>query len=170
MLVAVGIALKLLAIILLMRIAWIDFSEQRISNRDVLILLGAGAGALAIGWLAGGSLWCLGVGVVAGLLLFCVLIPFWLLRKVGAGDVKLLAVAPITTGGDDLFLFSLLLLVAAAITAFVVTNPLILPEGLFRRYVLLLDRKGVVPFGVPIAASLVVVVVLQIVRELTAPV
>ena len=46
-----------------------------------------------------------------------VTIPFWLLRKVGAGDVKLLAVAPITTGGDDLFLFSLLLLVAAAITA-----------------------------------------------------
>jgi prepilin peptidase CpaA len=49
------------------------------------------------------------------------------------------------------------LLVAAVVTAFVVKNPFLLPEGMFRRYVQFFDRKQVVPFGVPISAALLVV-------------
>jgi prepilin peptidase CpaA len=60
--------------------------------------------------------------------------------------------------------FSLVLLVAAVVTALVIKNPFLLPEGMFRRYVQFFDRKQVVPFGVPISAALIVVLVLQIVR------
>ena len=51
-------------------------------------------------------------------------VSFWLMCKVGAGNVKLLAVAPLVAGADNLFAFSLLLLLFAATTAFLVRNPM----------------------------------------------
>jgi prepilin peptidase CpaA len=82
---------------------------------------------------------------------------------VGAGDVKFLAVAPMIAGGENLLLFAVVLLIAAAATAFIVRNPILLPEGLFRQYIQHLDRKRVVPFGVPISVALIVVLLLQLV-------
>lgn len=164
MLLAVLIALKLALVAVLCKIAFLDFSEQKIRNSDVLVVLGLGAATMVVSWLGGAMLWHVGLSVVAALVLFCLLIPFWLIGKVGAGDVKFLAVSPILIGGGDLILFSIVLLVAAAVTAFVVKNPLVLPEGMFRRYVQFFDRKEVVPFGVPISASLIVVLTLQIAR------
>lgn len=164
MLVASAVALKLALVAVLGKIAFVDFSEQKIRNGDVLVVLGLGLAAMGVGWLGGADPGYLGLGVIAALVLFCLLIPFWLAGKVGAGDVKFLAVAPIVVGGGDLLLFSLVLLVAAAATAFVIKNPVLLPEGMFRRYVQFFDRKQVVPFGVPISVSLIVILVLQIVR------
>lgn len=163
MLVAAAILLKVLAIPLLARIAWVDLNEQKIANRDVLLLLALGALMLAVSWLHSGSPWEAGMSALAGLLLFCVLFPFWMMRKLGAGDVKLLAVAPLVVGGGNgLFVFSLFLLVAVLATVILVANPLLLPEGAFRRYVALMDRKRVIPFGVPISASLTCVLILQL--------
>lgn len=164
MLLALLIVLKLLLVAVLCRIGFLDFSKQKIRNVDVLVVLGLGGATMAIGWIAGIGLWQVGLGVAAALLFFFLLVPFWLLGKVGAGDVKFLAVSPIAIGGGDLFLFSLALLVAAVLTAFIVKNPVLLPEGLFRRYIEFLDRKQVVPFGVPISAGLIFVLLLQIVR------
>lgn len=153
MLLLEALLLKMLAIPLLARIGWLDFTTQKISNRDVLLLLCLGAGSLLLLALQSGSWWDMGLSASAGLLLFVALIPFWTLRKVGAGDVKLLAVVPFLIGGSGLLVFSVLLLVFALATAIVVKIPFLLPQGAFRIYVQHLDRKGVVPFGVPISMA-----------------
>jgi prepilin peptidase CpaA len=153
MLFAASLLLKALAIPLLARIAWLDFITQKISNQNVLLLLCMGLGSLLLLSVQSGSWWDLGLSVLAGLLLFVVLFPFWTLRKVGAGDVKLMAVVPLLIGGSDLIVFSVLLLVFALATALIVKNPFMLPAGMFRVYVQHLDRKGVVPFGVPISLA-----------------
>ncbi|MDX8496403.1 prepilin peptidase [Mesorhizobium sp. VK22B] len=166
LLVAASLLLKALAVPLLGRVAWVDFSTQKIANRDVLMLLCLGLGAQQLFSVQTGSWWDMGLSAIAGLALFVLLFPFWVLRKVGAGDVKLIVVTPFLTGGTDLVVFSLLLLLFALITAAVVKNPFMLPQGAFRLYAEHLDRKGVVPFGVPIAIAAICSIVFQIVSRL----
>ncbi|MER9374474.1 prepilin peptidase [Mesorhizobium sp. M0491] len=166
MLLVEALLLKVLAIPLLARIGWLDFTTQKISNRDVLLLLCLGAGGLLLLSLQSGSWWDMGLSALAGLLLFVALFPFWALRKIGAGDVKLLAVVPFLIGGSDLAVFSVLLLVFALATAAIVKNPFMLPAGAFRLVVQHLDRKGVVPFGVPIALAAICTLAFLIYRSL----
>ncbi|ESZ35797.1 prepilin peptidase [Mesorhizobium sp. M0292] len=166
MLLAGSLLLKALAFPLLARIAWLDFTTQKISNRDVLLLLCLGLGSLQFLSILSGSWWDMGLSALAGLVLFIALFPFWALRKVGAGDVKLMAVVPFLTGGSGLALFSVLLLVFALATAAIVKNPFMLPAGAFRLYVQHLDRKGVVPFGVPISAAAICTIAFQIYASL----
>ncbi len=158
------ICTKLVLIALLCKIAVIDFTRQKIGNDDVLAMLALGILTIVVGWLGGADPWLVGLGIIAALVLFCLLMPFWMAGMVGAGDVKFLAVSPILVGGGDLLLFSVVLLVAAAATALIIKNPILLPEGVFRRYIQFFDRNQVVPFGVPISVSLIVVLALQIVR------
>ena len=162
MLLAASLLLKALAIPLLARVAWVDFTTQKISNGIVLLLLGLGLGSLLLVSVQSGSWWDMGLSVAAGLLLFVVFFPFWILRKVGAGDVKLMAVMPLLVGGTGLVVFSLLLMVFAVAMAVVVVNPFLLPAGAFRVYVQHMDRKGVVPFGVPISAAAIGAIAFQI--------
>lgn len=162
MLLAGALLMKGLAVSLLARIAWLDFTTQKISNRDVLLLLCLGLGSLQFMSILAGSWWDMGLSALAGLLLFVALLPFWAMRKVGAGDVKLMAVVSFLIGGSGLLAFSVLLLVFALATALVVKNPSMLPEGAFRLYVQHLDRKGVVPFGVPISIGAICTLGLQI--------
>ncbi|MER8764483.1 prepilin peptidase [Mesorhizobium sp. M0968] len=162
MLLAGALLMKGLAVPLLARIAWLDFTTQKISNCDVLLLLCLGLGSLQVMSILSGSWWDMGLSAVAGLLLFVALFLLWAMRKVGAGDVKLMAVVSFLIGGGGLLVFSVLLLVFAFATALVVKNPLMLPEGAFRVYVQHLDRKGVVPFGVPISIAAICTLALQI--------
>ena len=162
MLLYASLVLRALAIPLLVRIARLDFTTQRISNRDVLLLLCLGLGALELVAVQAGSWWEMGLSVLGGLLLFVALFPFWVLRKVGAGDVKLMSVIPFLIGQDGLIVFTLLLLVFAVAIVVLVKNPFMLPAGAFRLYVQHMDRKGVVPFGVPIAAAAICALVFQI--------
>jgi len=162
MLLYASLLLRALAIPLLARIAWLDFTTQRISNRDVLLLLCLGLGALQLFAVQAGSWWDMGLSALGGLLLFVALFPFWVLRKVGAGDVKLMATIPFLIGGDGLVIFTLFLLVFAVIVVVLVKNPFMLPAGAFRLYVQHMDRKGVVPFGVPIAAAAIYAIAYQI--------
>ncbi|MER8978391.1 prepilin peptidase [Mesorhizobium sp. M0870] len=166
MLLVEAVLLKVLAIPLLGRIAWLDFTTQKISNRDVLLLLCLGAGGLLLLSLQSGSWWDMGLSALAGLLLFVALFPFWALRKIGAGDVKLLAVVPFLISGGALAVFSVLLLVFALATAAIVKNPFMLPAGAFRLVVQHLDRKGVVPFGVPISLAAICTLGFLIYRSL----
>jgi len=48
MLLVEVLLLKALAIPLLARIAWLDFTTQKIANRDALLLLCLGAGSLLL--------------------------------------------------------------------------------------------------------------------------
>lgn len=162
MLLVASLLSKALAIPLLARVAWVDFTTQKISNGIVLLLLGLGLGSLLLLAVQSGSWWDMGLSVAAGLLLFVVFFPFWILRKVGAGDVKLMAVMPLLVGGTGLVVFSLLLMVFAVAMAVVVVNPFLLPAGAFRVYVQHMDRKGVVPFGVPISAAAIGAIAFQI--------
>jgi len=162
MLLTASLVFKAVAILLLGRIAWIDFSVQRISNRDVLLLLCLGLGAMQFQALQTGSWLEMGISALGGLILFAALFPFWLLGKMGAGDVKLMSITPFLFGGSNLAVFSILLLVFAIVTATVVKNPFLLPAGMFRHYVQHMDRKGVVPFGVPIAVAAICTMTYQV--------
>ncbi|TPI13101.1 prepilin peptidase [Mesorhizobium sp. B4-1-3] len=166
MLLVVSILLKVVAAALLVRIAWRDFTTQKISNSDVLLLLCLGVGSLQLAASVAGSWWDMGLSAIAAFALFVGLFPFWVLRKVGAGDVKLMAVTPFLMGGTLLAVFSVLLLVFALATAMLVKNPFLLPAGAFRVYVQHLDRKRVVPFGVPISAAAICTIALQITYSL----
>ena len=165
MLIVEALLLKALAIPLLARIAWLDFTTQKIANRDVLLLLCLGMGSLLLLLLRSGSWLDLGLSASAGLVLFLALFPFWILRKIGAGDVKLMSVVPFLTGGTDLVVFSMLLLVFALVTAAAMKNPFLLPAGAFRLYVQHLDQKGVVPFGVPISVAAICTVTFVIYKS-----
>ena len=167
MLLVEALLLKVLAIPLLARIAWLDFTTQRIANRDVLLLLCLGAGGLLLLSLQSGSWWDSGLSAFAGFLLFVVFLPFWALRKIGAGDVKLIAAVPFLIGGSGLAVFSMLLLVFALATAVIVKNPFMLPAGAFRLIIQHLDRKGVVPFGVPISLAAICTLAFLIYKSLT---
>lgn len=168
MLSAAAMLMKLLAVPLLFRIAKLDFTTHRIANSNVLLLLCLGAASLFLAGLGQGSWWDLGLSAAAGLALFLALFPFWLLKKVGAGDVKLMAAAPFVSGGADLMVFAIALLVFAIVTVMVVRNPVLLPSPAFRVYVEHLDRRRVVPFGVPIAAALIVTIGLQLAAQVLA--
>jgi len=45
-------------------------------------------------------------------------------------------------------------------------NPFLLPAGAFRLYIQHLDRKGVVPFGVPISVAAICTIALLIYESL----
>jgi prepilin peptidase CpaA len=168
MLVAGQILLQAVTVALLARIAVVDFRTQKITNRDVLVLAALGLAALVVQalWrieqLQGGVWWNVWMSLIVAAVLFAALLPFWLLRKVGAGDVKLMAAAPLVAGADGMLPFALLLLVFAALTALAVKNPMLLPAPLFRHYLEHFERKGVVPFGVPIAAALIGTIALSV--------
>ena len=164
MLVAASILLKAVIFALLLRIAWRDFKTQKITNKDVLILGLLGLAGLVQGAVDTNSWWNLKVGAIASVVMFLALLPLWLLRKMGAGDVKFLAVSPLVTGGDYLLAFALLLLVFSVLTAFLVKNPFLLPAPAFRQFLEHWERKGVVPFGVPISASLIGVLLLAFLK------
>lgn len=168
LLLAVSLLFKVLSVPLLGRIAWLDFTTQKISNRDVLMLLCLGLGSLQLMSVQAGSWWDMGLSAIAALLLFVVLFPLWALRKLGAGDVKLMAIIPFVIGGPGLAFFSILLLLFALATAAVIKYPFMLPEGAFRVYVQHLDRKGVVPFGVPISLAAICTIVMLLTNSVYA--
>ncbi|TPJ15497.1 prepilin peptidase [Mesorhizobium sp. B2-7-2] len=161
LLLAAALVFKGAAVLLLARIAWTDFTTQKIANRAVLLLLCLGLGALQFQALQTHSWLEMGISAFGGVALFLALFPFWLLRKIGAGDVKLMSVTPFLIGGGNLAVFSVFLLVFAVATAALVKNPFLLPAGVFRHYVQHMDRKGVVPFGVPISAAAICAIALQ---------
>jgi len=163
MVVAFLICGKLALIALLCQIAIIDFTEQKIRNADLLLVLALAAAILFAAWLHGADPVHIGMTLASALIMFVLLFPFWAFGKVGAGDVKYLAMAPLIASGENLIHFAIALLIAAAITALVIRNPILLPQGLFRQYIQHLERKRVVPFGVPISAALIVVLVLQLI-------
>lgn len=152
---------------LLLRIAVVDFRTQRIANRDVLALALAGSGLMLCRVLwrleqLQSGVWAelyLSLAMAAGL--FLVLLPLWLMRKVGAGDVKLMAATPLVAGAPDMLMFAIFLMGFALVTVFFVKNPMLLPAPMFREYAAHFGRKGVVPFGVPICAALLAVVALR---------
>lgn len=84
-----AIALQGLAAVVLAHVAWCDVRWRRIANRDVLLLAALGAAAAVLGASPFGL--DLGQALLGMALALLALLPFYLLRWMGAGDVKLAA-------------------------------------------------------------------------------
>ena len=118
---AILCALALAAWLLLA--AWADIRSRRIPNALVLagivcgltlqVLAPQGGGLFAFWWGGLGAVDAL-LGLLAGLALF---MPLYLLRAVGAGDVKLLAMVGVWLGPKLIFGAALLTLVAGGLLA-----------------------------------------------------
>jgi prepilin peptidase CpaA len=152
--------LRAAAVLMLARIGVSDFLTQKIHNEHVLQLFAVAIAILLITLLTDRDITSAGLTLTMTAGLFVVLVIFWLLGKVGAGDVKLLSIMPILVGFSASLPFVCVLLAFTLVTYFIMKFPLVLPARWFRTYVASLAKSGQVPFGVPIAAAAIVVVLL----------
>ena len=173
-LVVGSIVLMLYAIFQLAIVGACDFRTQKIRNRDVGYLLLTGLGLRAIDWIEHSDRFGLDLSgrfnfeasIIASLALFAATFVLWLLKKVGAGDVKLLSVIPLIVGFQYSLVFAVLLMVCTLIVVFLMKQPMVLPERMFREYVASLGRFNRVPFGIPTAAATIATLVYVIVATL----
>ncbi len=107
--VAVGLAV----VALLICIAWYDFNNLTIRNKSVLLLLG-----LYLIWAALTGFQTLASDLGVGILLFLLGLVMWLMRLMGAGDVKLYFGLGLFMGIKTVGLFALLLLAATILLLF----------------------------------------------------
>lgn len=100
---------------LLATAVWFDVRQRRIPNLLIIIGLAVGllSGALQGGWAELGRH---ALGAVAGL---AILLPFFVLRVLGAGDAKLMAVVGGFTGVFPLLFITLYTFIAGGILALV---------------------------------------------------
>lgn len=91
----------LLALLLAIRIAISDLYARRVSNRWLAAAIGAGLGWMLLFWMLGRTSFPVAglLGAIAGLL---ALMPFYVLRWMGAGDVKYFAVIGLLLGWQAL--------------------------------------------------------------------
>jgi prepilin peptidase CpaA len=140
-----------------------DFMTQKITNSSVgMLILTAGA-IRAVDFIAHHDQFGLDrtgiinleASAIMAVVFFIFMLVFWLMRKVGAGDVKLLSVTIFLIGFQFSMVFALLLLVCTILTYAIMKQPMLLPERMFREYVASLARFDKVPFGVPISTAAV---------------
>lgn len=79
--------------------AWTDIRFRRVPNP--LIVIGFFSGFVLIAFLEG--LPALPNALIGGLIGFCALFPLYLMRWMGAGDVKLLALVGLYLGPEDIW-------------------------------------------------------------------
>lgn len=120
--------------VLLMIACWQDFNDYRIHNK--LILAGAISGIALNTYLSAGagflgSLTGFGFGLLLSL-------PFYLLRIMGAGDIKLLAMIGAFVGQNDILWVFLYALVAGGLLALIFS----LWRGVLRRTIDNIIRKS----------------------------
>jgi prepilin peptidase CpaA len=152
--------LKAIAVIMLIRIAVTDFRLHKIFNAHLVPLLAVALAMVVLDCVQKQSLMpAVGAGVAAGLI-FVVLIGFWLAGKVGAGDVKLLTIAPLLVGYAGALPLVLGLLAFTVLTYLVMKFARFMPKRWFKTYAEELQSKGPIPFGVPIAAATIVALLL----------
>ena len=148
------------AILLLMRIEITDFRHHKIYNAELISLLALALAAVVTESMRVHSISPAQGAAIGSAAMFAVLIGFWLAGKVGAGDVKLLAIVPLLVGYTGALPMVLALLVFSVATYLVMKFPALLPERWFRAYAKSLDSTGRVPFGVSISAATIIALLL----------
>ena len=136
----------------LLVIAWRDFLTFRIQNRDVMILTGLVAIAVALRVLDS-SLQTVLPDLLAGLLLFALGFVMWLVGAMGAGDVKLYFPLGVLMGWALLPVYVIFLLFASLLTLFGIWIGRRFPSDrgrLRKRLTQIASTKGV-PYAVPMA-------------------
>lgn len=140
-------------IIVLAYVASSDFTTQKIRNQQLLYLVAGAAMLTLLRVLQGSDLQSMLISAAIAAALFAILFVFWLLGKVGAGDVKLLGIVPLIVGVEGSLTFMAGLLVLTFVTYFVMKFPVLVPQAWFRTYLTGLGKTGRVPFGVPISVA-----------------
>jgi len=161
MLVA-SIVVKAGIIVILGYIALSDFNTQKIRNRHLVYLLMGSLTLCAVRLWQGEPAWTIleEAGVAGGL--FLVLIIFWLIGKLGAGDVKLLVIVPLIVGIDGSMTFAIGLLVFTSIIYVLTRFPILVPQRWFKTYLVGLGKTGRIPFGVPISLAAVIALLIPV--------
>jgi prepilin peptidase CpaA len=161
--------LKAIAVVMLVRIAVTDFRLHKIYNDHLVPLLAVALALVVLDCVQKQSVTpAVGAGAAAALT-FVALIGFWLAGKVGAGDVKLLTVAPLLVGYAGAVPMMIGLVVFTLATYLVMRFPHILPKRWQDGYAPAVKDKGLVPFGVPIAAAAILALVLPLPVETVPP-
>ena len=102
-----AVAVGLVAVALLIHIAWYDFKNLTIRNNSVLLLL-----ALYLVWSALNGFQTFVGDLGVGAFLFILGLVMWLMRLMGAGDVKLYFALGLFMGINTAGLFAIFLLIA----------------------------------------------------------
>ncbi|MFA5170684.1 MAG: prepilin peptidase [Sulfuriferula sp.] len=131
-----------LLISLLMVAVWYDVRSRRIPN--VLVLIGWSVGGLLSIWLDGSA----GIinAVEGGVVGLVVLLPFYLMRTLGAGDVKLMAVVGVFLGPTEVLMVILGTFLAGGVMALAVA----IHSGMLSR---LLQNVKLMLFGAVVKIS-----------------
>lgn len=148
---------------MLLRTSWTDFIALKIYNRDVLVLLVL---ALALLPFIDTREMLLRVGFAA--ICFTTGGVLWMLGKMGAGDVKLLGVAPLLFPPQNVYGFLLLVVLLSVGLAYshVVTKRLQhVPQTIGRRVSDIAETRRL-PYGVPISFATIVVMIVPLLADL----
>ena len=166
-----NIVVKATIIVVLGVIAVSDFTTQKIRNRHLVYLLLAALALCSVRLASGMAMSFVAMEFGTAALLFVVLIIFWLLGKLGAGDVKLLVIIPLIVGIEGSLTFSVGLLVLTSVIFFLSKFPVFVPKRWFKTYLVGLGRTGRIPFGVPIsfAAALALLIPVSLYSPAAAP-
>lgn len=154
--------LKAAAILMLARIAYVDFLTLRIRNDHVLALFAVALAILVFDFMQSNDIARAGILFAASALVFILLLVFWMLRKVGAGDVKLFAIMPLLVGLNSSITFVLALLVLTLLIYGAMKFPMLLPAQLYRVQLDAMRRDGKIPFGVPIALAAIAALLIPV--------
>jgi prepilin peptidase CpaA len=154
--------LKAAAILMLARIAYLDFVTLKIRNNHVLALLAVALAILVFDYMQSKDVARAGILVGVSAVVFILLVVFWMLKKVGAGDVKLFAIMPLLVGLTSSVTFVLVLLVLTLLIYAAMRFPILLPERLYRAQIEAMRRDGRIPFGVPISLAAIAALLIPI--------
>ena len=141
-----------------------DLRDRQIRNHDVIVFITFGAAYALLRAIATGSLHALAIEIAIGLLMFAAGFVFWLLAKMGAGDVKYLTATPLAVGARDLLLFLLVLLSFSLISLLLVRFPKLLSPQVRSSFVDKNGQAAFIPYGVLISLAVMLVLVFHLAR------
>ena len=155
--VADGVAL--LAVGLLLHIAWYDFWHLKIRNASVLTVLG-----LYAVWALLGGFQSLAGDLGAGVILFLIALVMWRAKMMGGGDVKLYFALGLLMGFANIGLFAMALLLATLLflaALFLASRRQ--GGGIILHRLRQIRDSGRAPYAVPLCMAAIPVVLLRVV-------
>ncbi|NRB16408.1 MAG: prepilin peptidase [Rhodobacteraceae bacterium] len=148
----------LLAVALLLYIAWYDFWHLKIRNGAVLLLL-----ALYAIWLLLGGVQSWAGDLGTGLILFLIGFVMWRARMMGGGDVKLYFALGLFMGFANLGLFAIGLLLTSLLFLLALR---LAAGGKGNGYILcrlrVIGDSGRAPYAVPLCLAAIPVILLRV--------
>lgn len=163
-LAALGILVWGAVLVQVVRVIRIDFWTLRVPNREVLILIGLYVGkALTTGFLT------LPSDLFLGGLFFAMSFVMWLLRAVGAGDVKLYFALGLLIGleGALLYVIALLVISIGMLAAIRFGSGRAEPQsGTIMGRLAMFRKEGKLPYAVPMCLAACVPFVMQCVKQI----